>query len=318
MSLFTTEDTMNTDELLQKEVTDVISQDLVIAICNSRSSTYDKPNQDSIKIWMHYVELIYFIKNYKDSSSLTNLNHIQIMEWLKDGKRIIFRFLCAPECAQFIVDRITTDTIIEFIGEAKTMPWNIIFEFADFSAGSIISWWNSDIIGQECPVILSSETTSGHYKLLGTKTMLGNSCHPALNTVSKLSSTEEVSIKFDNMMGTKIFELKNPDFEGVITRGYSLEKDVFRMMNKDSETELVTFPVHVEIKLSPTVILFLSSTHFCNLTDMSNIDIRSVRQATAERYGEQYATQFEEEVRQCTEPAKLQRYLSDNVRSLTS
>jgi hypothetical protein len=314
MSLFLEKEQVNIDESCQE----AISPDLIVAICNNRSTTYDKPNYDSIKVWMTYIELIDFMKIYKDGTELTNLSHIQIMEWLKDGKRIIFRFLCAPECGEFIVDRVTTNSIITFIGEIKDTSSNIIFEFADFSAGSIINWWNPDIIGQECPVNLLSETTSGKYKLLGTKTMLSNSCHPALNTVSKLSSTEEVSIKFDNMMGTKIFELKNPDFEGVITRGYSLEKDVFRMMNKDSETELVTFPVHVEIKLSPTVILFLSSTHFCNLTDMSNIDIHSVRQATAERYGEQYATQFEEEVRQCTEPAKLQRYLSDNVRSLTS
>lgn len=315
MSLFLEKEQLNIDESCQE----AISQDLVIAICNSRSTTYDKPNYYSIKVWMSYIELIDFIKIYKDKTELTNLSHIQIMEWLKDGKRIIFRFLCAPECGEFIVDRITTNSIITFMGEIKDTPSNIIFEFADFSAGSIINWWNPDIIGQECPVILSSETTSGKYKLLGTKTMLDNSCHPALNTVAKLSSTEKITITFNNMGGTKIFELKNPDFKGVITRGYSVERNYFNKMNdKDGASELDTFPVHIEIPLSLTVIIFLSSTHFCNLTDMANIDICSVRQATAERYGEEYATQFEEQMCNCTEPVQLQRYLSDNVRSLTS
>ena len=310
------EDTMNIDmPTLEQE--EVISEDLVVALCNSRSSTYDKPNYASIKIWMNYIQLMHFFESYKDESSLTNLNHIQILEWLKDGKRIIFRFLCAPECGDFIVDRVTTNKIIEFIGEAKTMPWNIIFEFADFSAGAMISWWNPDIIGHECPVNLSSETTSGKYKLLGLKTRMADSCHPSLNTVAKLSSTEEVTITFNNMAGTKVFELKDPDFSGVITRGYSLEKSVFNKM-ADSSTECDTFPVHLEVQLSHTVTIFLSSTHFCNLTDMSNIDINSVRQATAERYGEEYATQFEEQVRDCTEPVQLQRYLSDSVRTLTS
>jgi hypothetical protein len=51
---------------------------------------------------------------------------------------------------------------------------------------------------------------------------------------------------------------------------------------------------------------------------MSNIDIDSVRQATAERYGQDCATQFDEQIRSCTEPVQLQRYLSDSVRTLTA
>ena len=98
------------------------------------------------------------------------------------------------------------------------------------------------------------------FKMYGNKKDFINSVHPTLRQIGNLSLDEQIEIFFNNMNGTKVFEIIDPNIN-IISNGLQIEKSHIDLNFKDIN---LVIHVHCEFDYGLGKII-ISSTHWCNL-----------------------------------------------------
>ena len=250
-------------------------------------------------------ELSGFIMDIANSSSATcntsvsrsrsgpgpmlNQNIIFITECYKLPEiKMIFRFLCSPDCNEGneFIDTTTNDLVYKFLNIVCDRQ-ECLIEFSDHSLGSFVANWNNDIMsGLSCPIKIKSYTHSGYFKMYGKKLNFKNSAHPTLKQIGELAENDDIEITFNNMGGTKAYEILNNDIVRLISTGNQLKSDF--MHNIDDNPKIYEIvPVHCEFNYKNGIII-LSSTHWCNLNLVeSSVNIQILREYCTDSFGMQ-------------------------------
>ncbi len=286
----------------------------VVSITNS--SPYDTSelpnNSNTYYTNINYRQLTELYKILKTDSETDNMLYKNIYNYVNDRKtKVFFDFKCSSDChsGSDFLDKNTTLTVFKLINTMTRKGCNIVV--GDHSMGALFNNWDAYKMDFKSPIIISRETTSGHFSMTGNKEDFINSDHPILKDLGDMSSSETVNIDFQNMGGTKIFSVKPNAKEHVkiISKGRSHD-------NRDLEQ-----PVHCEFKYRNGMII-VSATHWCNLTNVnSQVDVEKVREQYTQRYGEMARQQFEAEYQEAVMSGcktTVNRVVSDSVKFICS
>jgi hypothetical protein len=289
-------------------------KDMNLTICITSSTPYDI-SYDKNTINISYDDLLILTKSlyYLNKNSLNNSNLLLIFENLETSNLVMFKFLCSSDCnngTNFINGEITLN-VIDFLKKISERE-NTLIEFSDHSLGSLVQNWDKEKLGMNCPIIILDNTTFGSFEMTATKTNFLNSSHNKLITMGQLSDSDDISIKFNNMSGTKIYEIiKEEEYNiKVLSTGISLENT----LNINEK-----IPVHSEFKINKSIII-ISSTHWCNLDIIETpINLSILRSYTIELYGKSVGDELDLTISEYEDnPSLLKRAISESVKRLTS
>ena len=286
----------------------------VVSITNSNPyDTSELPNNSTTYYTnINYRQLTELYEILKTDSETNNMVYKNICNYVKDRKtKVFFDFKCSSDChsGSDFVDKNTTLTVFKLINTMTRKGCNIVV--GDHSMGALFNNWDAYKMDFKSPIIISRETTSGHFSMTGNKEDFINSDHPILKDLGDMSSSETVNIEFQNMGGTKIFSVKPNAKEHVkiVSKGRSHD-------HRDLEQ-----PVHCEFKYRNGMII-VSATHWCNLTNVnSQVDVEKVREQYTQRYGETARQQFEAEYQEAVMSGcrtTVNRVVSDSVKFICS
>ena len=250
-------------------------------------------------------ELISIFSNDENEREIiSNINLLFIKECLKkENIKIIVRFLCSCDCnnGSLFVDLNTTELVFKFLELLSER--DTIIELSDHSISSVINNWDKYIKDIPKPIEMSRETCHGSFKMYGKKEDFENSEHPTLKMIGILAENN-IEINFNNMSGTKIFIIINPNVK-LISKGYQINS----FDNYQRE-----IPVHCEFYRKKSKYI-ISSTHWCNLTEVENkVNLKNVREYVKNFYGENTASKLDG----IEDESTLKRCISDSVRQLSS
>ena len=264
-----------------------------------------------------------------NSSGITAINMLYVANcFTNPDMQMIFRFMCSPDCkdgVDFIDDK-TTDNVYKFVKIATSR--NSIIEVSDHSMASFFNNWNDTTMEMTKPIEIRKRTTSGPFKMTGTKELFMSSCHPTLKQIGDMSATDAIEITFNNMGGTKIFDViesAKPEDLKVISHGYEIER-MFRHNLREVEQEKQVpeevkqekMPVHCEFKYRMGTIV-VSATHWCNLNQVETpIDLDKLRRYCTETLGAEATQSFENCLSSMSDPNDIKREISSCVRGISS
>ncbi len=265
-------------------------------------------------------ELFQIIKNNTPTTNIRNQAYKNIVNYMEyPNTQVFFDFKCSSDChsGDRFVDDKTTLLVFKFINVLTRKKCNIVV--GDHSMGALFKNWDNYKMDIKSPIIISSQTTSGPYKMTGKKEDFVNSIHPILKNLGDMSGESTIDIEFVNMGGTKIFSVKEDGDSTtvpvkIISKGKSLE-------TIEDRRSVPTQPVHCEFKYRNGMII-VSATHWCNLTTVnSKVDINMLRQKYSQQYGEEGVQEFEKEYQTamasgCTKT--VNRVVSDSVKYVCS
>jgi hypothetical protein len=188
--------------------------------------------------------------------------------------------------------------------------------------GSFFTNWKNDFMEMESPIEILELTTSGGFKISGTRENFISSVHPTLKQIGDLSSDENVEITFNNMDGTKIFQVRESDtYVKVISSGYELhpESNYRDTLTLSIETRTpIVYPVHCEFDYKNGKIV-VSATHWCNLDNVENeVDLPTLRRYCTEAFGEESTQELDVMLSSITKPLEMKRAISSAVRQISS
>lgn len=177
-------------------------------------------------------------------------------------------------------------------------------------------------MGIESPIIISSKETNGLFKLQSTKQNLINSCHPTLQQIGQMSQDEVIAITFNNMMGTKVFSIREgSENVRILSKGYEMETpSVGRsIFNQNKEKPVIEEQVvQCEFPYQNGMII-VSSTDWCNLENVeSNIDIETMRKYYKETYGNDACNAIDVELAAAPSPVVYRSVTSRIVKEISS
>ena len=275
----------------------------------------------------NYLKLDYLLKIISSDESINKLDItdptiLSLCLYFKDPTvQIIFRFLCSPDChnGTLFVNTNITDIVFNFVKYVCSIR-PVIFEFSDHSMGSFFTNWKNDFMEMESPIEILRLTTSGGFKISGTRENFISSVHPTLKQIGDLSSDENVEITFNNMGGTKIFKIHETATNvKVISSGHELYSSTKKIDTLHPELEIpILYPVHCEFdyKLGKIVV---SATHWCNLDNVNNeIDLPKLRRYCTEAFGQETTQELDNMLSSINEPNELKRVISSAVRQISS
>jgi len=293
--------------------------DLSLTVCVTNSLPYDKTySRYDNKISYSDILILYTALNESNKDSLKNSNLLLIYDTLETDNLIMFKFLCSSDCnnGDNFLNQDVTIQLINFIKKISERK-NTLIEFSDHSLGSFIKNWDQEKYGKKCPIKISDFTISGPFNLSATKDNFLNSSHCKLITMAKLSDSNDISIQFNNMDGTKVYEIIEEEASNikVLSTGNILKYDFIKRCMINIENT----PVHSEFKINEAIII-VSSTHWCNLDTVETpINIDSLRTYTLEMYGDEACDILDEKISKFSNnPNLAKRALSDSVRDIVS
>lgn len=217
--------------------------------------------------------------------------------------------------------------VYKFVNFVCTRP-ECLVEFSDHSLGVFVSNWNNDIMGIDCPVEIKPYTHTGKFTMRGKKTNFENSSHPTLKQIGDMSGEEDIIITFNNMSGTKVYQILNNDIVRLISTGNQEERenthnDIYLFSKKfkiatECDEIYSTVPVHTEFDYKMGKII-LSSTHWCNLVSVeTHIDIPKLRRYCTESLGEQATQELDQMLSSTSNKKEYERIISATVRQISS
>lgn len=289
---------------------------------NTSTTYYTKISYDELNTLYNYI-------CDENTKEIVNQNIVLVSECYKEPKiKIIFRFLCSMDCAngeQFI-NETNTVLVYKFVNFVCTRP-ECLVEFSDHSLGAFVSNWNNEIMGTLCPVKIKPYTHVGKFIMRGKKTDFENSSHPTLKQIGDMSGEEDIVIKFNNMGGTKVYQILNNDIVKLISTGNQekneiIYENVYLLKKLDTLTEhdeiYSTVPVHIEFNYKMGKII-LSSTHWCNLDAVeTHIDVPKLRRYCTDSLGEQATQELNQLLSSTTNKLEYNRIISATVREISS
>ena len=303
-------------------------KDINLTVCIMNLLPYDI-SYDKNSINIEYDDLLILTKSLYDlnKNSLNNSNLLLIFETLQTNNLIMFKFLCSSDCnngLNFINENITL-SVIDFLKKISERE-NSIVEFSDHSLESLVKNWDEVKLGIKCPIIILNITTSGPFQMTTVKDNFLNSSHNKLITMGKLSDSNDISIKFNNMNGTKIYEIVEGEENNikVLSTGISLFLGGINVLFDNTNMPLDNTnkkirPVHSEFKINNCIII-ISSTHWCNLDTVETpINLSILKSYTLETYGDEAVKELDVMVSQYeNNSVLLKRTLSESIKRLTS
>lgn len=295
-------------------------KDINLTVCIMNLLPYDT-SYDKNSINITYDDLLILTKSLYDlnKNSLNNSNLLLIFETLQTNNLIMFKFLCSYDCnngLNFVNEKITLN-VINFLKKISERE-NSIVEFSDHSLESLVKNWDEVKLGIKCPVVILNITTSGLFEMKTVKDNFLNSSHNKLITMGKLSESNDIAIKFNNMNGTKIYEIVDGEENNikVLSTGITLFFDDINVLDNSNKK---IRPVHSEFKINKCIII-ISSTHWCNLDTVETpINLSILKSYTLETYGNEAIQELDLMISQYeNNSALLKRALSESVKRLTS
>jgi hypothetical protein len=258
-------------------------------------------------------------------NKLANINMLYVLNCFKDPSiKMIFRFLCSPDCddGQTFVDQETTIKIYDFVNLVTRR--NCIIEVSDHSMGSFFKNWNDEYMDIQNPIEILPITHSGSFKMYGVKNDFINSTHPTLKQIGNLSSSEQIEIIFDNMGGTKVYKILDPNVK-LISKGKQLNKNRCEFGFSFENTKNIEFPeindevpVHCEFNYQKGKIV-ISATHWCNLNSVETpVDLLTLRRYCTDSIGMEATINLEKTLSSAKNEYEYKRIISDTVREISS
>ena len=267
--------------------------------------------------------------NAEPKTKTTDMNMLYVLDCFKNPDiQMIFRFMCSPDCndgKNFIEEKITEE-VYKFVN--LVTKHNVIIEVSDHSMGSFFNKWNDSIMLIPKPIEIKSETTSGPFKIFGSKSDFLSSSHPTLKQIGDMSSVDLIEITFNNMGGTKIFSIPEPEKVAglkIISNGKPLLRNLTRQFNKqvniepevETVTEVPLMPVHCEFDYGMGKIV-VSATHWCNLDQVeSPIDLNKLRRYCTDTLGAEATEMFEYSL-STMNAQDMKREISSCIRGISS
>jgi len=264
--------------------------------------------------------------NSNEESKTLDMNLMFLSDFFTNPSvKMIFRFLCSPDCndGHLFIDTNITQTVYEFV--KFVLQRDCIVEFSDHSMGSFFNNWDESIMQMPKPIEILPITHSGPFKMIADKNSLINSVHPTLVQIGNLSSTEQVEITFNNLGGTKVYKIINPDIKQLSNGRQIIQSNRFRSrplgifrIEQDDMTEEVLVPVHCEFNYSNGKIV-ISSTHWCNLDSVETpVDLPTLRRYCTETMGAEATEFFEYSLSSAQDDNEYKRVISATVRQISS
>lgn len=274
---------------------------------------------------LSYFQLEYLLKILSSNESINKLDItnpiiLSLCLYFKDPSvEIIFRFLCSPDChnGKLFVNTLITDIVFNFVKFICSIR-PVIIEFSDHSMGSFFKNWESEFMEMNSPIEILQLTTSGSFKINGTKNNFMSSNHPTLKQIGDISSNEDIEITFNNMFDTKLFKICETSTNvKVISTGYELLPDVYQSLEIE-ESKIKHYPVHCEFDYNFGKIV-VSATHWCNLNNVENdIDLPKLRRYCTETFGQESTQELNNILSSINEPIEMKRAISLAVRDISS
>ena len=266
-----------------------------------------------------------FVKSNKKSSEIVSIemNLLYIVNCFTDPSiKILFRFLCSPDChdGTILYDENITLKVYEFV--KLVSKYNCIIEFSDHSMGSFFTNWDDDIMGIKNPIEILPITHCGSFKMYGQKNDFINSSHPTLKQIGNLSSSENIEITFNNLVGTKVYKILSENVK-VISEGEQVadefNKKKFKSQIKSQiKPEFKVVPVHCEFVFQSGIIV-LSSTHWCNLDSVNTpIDLLTLKRFCTDSLGIEATQNLEMSLLSVNDHDEYTKIISDTVRQISS
>jgi hypothetical protein len=264
------------------------------------------------------------------SKQVFNQNIIFISDCYKQPEiKMIFRFLCSSDCdnGEQFIDKTNTNLVYKFVKFVCTRP-ECLVEFSDHSLGAFVKNWDNDIMSMNCPISIKTYTHSGKFKMTGKKSNFINSTHPTLKQIGDMAETEDIVITFDNMGGTKVYEILDNDILRLISTGNqenpTHDHNIYsffnksRMFNDDNQEIYSSVPVHTEFDYNKGKII-LSSTHWCNLDSVETpINIPKLRRYCTDSLGMQATQELDQMLSSVLNENECRRIISATVRQISS
>ena len=282
----------------------------VCGISNTRSP-YDTSvfpnNSTTFYTQITYSDLAKILMSLDSMEKTSDMNINFVVDSFKNPDvQVIFRFLCSSDCysGSMFVDKEITELVFNFV-KTVTFARNVIIELSDHSMASFFNNWNSEFMGSNSPIEILPMETSGGFNMSGKKEDFMLSCHPTLKQIGELSSDENIEITFNNMGGTKVFNILDTVNVKLISTGHK-------------QTDHQLQPVHCEFNYGQGKIV-VSATHWCNLDKVeSNIDLPTLRRYCTDSLGVQASYDLECSLAAATSPEEMKRAVSDTVRQISS
>jgi len=265
--------------------------------------------------------------NDEYSKDIKNMNLLYVANCFKDHSvKMIFRFLCSPDCnnGETFINTEKTNDIFSFVKLVTTR--NCIIEVSDHSMGSFFKNWNNNIMQMISPIEILDFNHAGPFKMYGLKNNFIQSTHPTLNQIGHMSSSDNIEITFNNMGGTKVFKIIESESSKVtiISKGIQLNNNNNNSYyygitrNEDIEKYYQEVPVHCEFEYGSGKIV-VSATHWCNLNSVNTpVDIPSIIRYCTDTFGDEATQDFEYTLSCAQNDVEYNRIISDTVREISS
>lgn len=305
---------------------------------NNDNTYYTQISYDKLDLLIRLIECGKEPK--EDNKDIKNMNLLYVANcFFDDSVKIIFRFLCSPDCdnGKTFINKKKTKEIFKFVKLLTTR--DCVIEISDHSMGSFFNNWDNDFMQMNSPIKVLDMTHSGPFKMYGNKKDFINSIHPTLNQIGDLSSDDNIEITFVNMGGTKVYEIIEPNDSNdsnnsstsfykypkvtLISKGKQITtKDMHRQFgektNEYNEKYFQEVPVHCEFDYNCGKIV-VSSTHWCNLQSVDNsVDLPSLSRYCTNTFGAD-ATQNLEYTLSCAQnDYEYKNIISTAIREISS
>lgn len=246
--------------------------------------------------------------------------------------KMIFRFLCSIDCVngEKFIDQTSTKLVYDFVNIVSKRT-NCLIEFSDHSLGSFVSNWTEQNMSIECPIKLKTFTHAGKFTMNGKKSDFENSSHPTLKQIGDMSCDEDIIITFNNMSGTKVYEIVSNNVKLISNGKQELKNNEFsnsqcfvKKTNMDNNNDFniekiySTVPVHCEFDYNQAKIV-LSSTHWCNLNSVeSPINLPKLRRYCTESIGYKATEELDNLLLLTSNEQEQKEIISSFVRDVSS
>jgi hypothetical protein len=330
MSDFVQEDNNSTNSSIKEEQMNIC----VVGIRNSNPYDTSKFTNNETTFYTEikynqlplFIDIVESLKSNSSENTYTNNKTISIdlmfltNSFLNPSIKFIFRFLCSPDCkdgSEFI-DTVTTKKVYEFV--KFVLQRNCIVEISDHSMASFFNNWDDEIMQMSKPIEILKFTHEGPFKMIADKNTLINSVHPTLIQIGNISSTEQIEITFNNIFGTKVYNVINPDVKLISNGRQIISNNQLGCNNINDENSKMysEVPVHCEFNYLNGIIV-VSSTHWCNLDTVETpVDLPTLRRYCSETLGDEATLVFDASLLSSQTEDDYKKVISNAVRQISS
>jgi len=248
-------------------------------------------------------------KNEEISHKKENMIFMTILNALNDSSiDLFFNFKCASNCnnGEIICNQNIQELVFDFI--KYITKYNIYLIFSDHSMSALFKHWTEEKMGIVSPIYIHDNDTSGPYRMLAKKEDFIGSKHPILQKIANLSENDNIEMEFNNMNGTKIYNVNKDSKTDVkiLSTGYPL--------NHTKNKEL---PVHCQFQYQNGTFI-ISSTHWCNMENVqSDVNLARLQVDYNNTFGIDAYNNLQKDIQTANNDAtKMKRIISDSMKEL--